>query len=194
MGSAVPHFIEANMGDNAITFPRVGCSQKFEGQPRKEAIIGLIYTAHPDPHSQAASPAVASAGPSNPKMLTITCPKLTPNCSLVQWENFLGQWKLYKRGNKIPDGEDVPHFLASIDEEIYAGLLRKHADPSDLTLKQVQDKVKHMSIIPVPVGLRRLEAFGTRQTAGQRFGDCFRVVLDCRYVNPCTGCNCGNTH
>ena len=47
-------------------------------------------------------------------------------------------------------------------------------------------------------GLRRLKAVGTKQACGQRLADFARQVrgnvLDCRYSNPCTGCECKTPH
>ena len=187
------------MGDQAISCTREGCGRTFEGTGREEALVGHVVSQHLGfalPAAEAAPP--PAAPPAAPKMPTIGKPKLSPNCSLVQYENFMGQWNLYKSGNKIPDDDAIPHFLSTLDEEIYAGLLREHADPATLELATIQEKVKDMAVIPIPVGLRRLEAFGIRQSAGQRFGDFYRQVcgqvLDCKYINPCTGCSCGHAH
>ncbi len=182
-----------------ISCTREGCNRTFEGAGREEALVGHVVSQHLGfalPTAQAAPPPVAP--PAAPKMPTISRPRLSPNCSLVQYENFIGQWNLYKRGNKIPDDDEIPHLLSALDEEIYAGLLREHTDPTTLEMAEILRKVKDMAVIPIPVGLRRLEAFGIKQSAGQRFGDFYRQVcgsvLDCQYLNPCTGCNCGRAH
>ena len=97
------------MVDQVINYTREGCDRTFEGAGREEALVGHVISQHMGfalPVAQAA-PAPA-APPAAPKMPTISRPKLSPNCSLVQYKNFLGQWSLYKRGNKIPDDDEIP--------------------------------------------------------------------------------------
>ena len=90
------------MGDQVINCPHMGCDRTFEGVGRKDALIGHVISQHMGFPLPAAPVAPAPAAPpAAPKMPTISRPKLSPNCSLMQLENFLGQWSLYKRGNKI---------------------------------------------------------------------------------------------
>ena len=118
-------------------------------------------------HTDVAHKVTASA-PQQQSKAKLDPPKLGSGTSQEQWQHFLRNWEMYKKGMQISDTAASPYLFNCLDKDLQDDVLRARPEQniSEISVDDLKDAIKELAVKTESVLVHRIKLGDMVQTAG----------------------------
>ena len=111
---------------------------------------------------------VASSAPQQQSKAKLDPPKLSSETSEEQWQHFLRNWEMYKKGMQISDTAASPYLFNCLDKDLQDDVLRARPEQniSEIGVEDLKKAIKELAVKTESVLVHRIKLGDMAQTAG----------------------------